>query len=93
MRTRSETFKFIRARKVSHGRFAHPSTDAIGALQLWTALGMGRSGEILSAPESECLVVRVTYPLQQGMLATSELQQCCLSRGIEREPVPEGPGS
>lgn len=92
MRTRSETLKFTRARKVSHGRFAHPHTDAIGALQLWTALGVGRSGEILSEQESECLVVRVTYPLQQGMLATSELQQCCMSRGIEREAVDDWAG-
>ena len=91
MRTRSETFKFMRARKGSHGRFAHPNTDAIGALQLWTALGMGRSGEILSALEGEYLVVRVTYPLQQGMLACSELHQCCVSRGIAREAVEEGP--
>lgn len=90
MRTQSETFKFTRARKVAQGRFAHAHTDAIGALQFWTALGSGRSGEILSTPEDEYLVARVTYPLQQGMLATSELHQCCVSRGIAREPVDEG---
>lgn len=87
MRTRSETFKFSRARKVLHGRFAHANTDAIGALQFWTALGAGRSGEILSIQGSEYLVARITYPLQQSMLAASELQQCCVSRGIEREAV------
>lgn len=87
MRTRSETFKFSRARKVPHGRFAHANTDAIGALQFWTALGAGRSGEILSVQGNEYLVVRVTYPLQQSMLATSELHQCCVSRGIARESV------
>ncbi|WP_035204529.1 hypothetical protein [Acidovorax sp. CF316] len=91
MRTRSETFKFTRARKTAQGRFAHANTDALGALQLWTALGMGRVGEILSAQENECLVVRVTYPLQQGMLATSELHQCCMSRGIAREAVEDWP--
>jgi len=89
MRTQSETFKFTRARKVAHGRFAHANTDAIGVLQFWTALGAGRSGEILSLPGDECLVARVTYPLQQGMLATSELHQCCVARGITRESVEE----
>ncbi|MFN9475218.1 hypothetical protein [Acidovorax sp.] len=89
MRTQSETFKFTRARKVAHGRFAHASTDAIGVLQFWTALGAGRSGEILSQPGDECLVARVTYPLQQSMLATSELHQCCVARGITRESVQE----
>ncbi len=87
MRTRSETFKFTRARKVLHGRFVHPNTDAIGALQFWTALGVGRSGEILSVQGDESLVARITYPLQQGMLATTELNQCCVARGIVRESV------
>jgi hypothetical protein len=87
MRTLSETFKFTRARQVSHGRFAHASTDAIGALQFWTALGFGRKGEILSVQDDGQLVARVTYPVHQGTLATSELQQCCVARGIARESV------